>query len=280
MNACIQTIKDYGLRSIGYGERLLPKSDFTLCEQFTLIGSGLLWNIYFGVLALCLGFFAATAIALAKGSNIWILRKPAQWFVFIFRGSPLFIQFFLFYELFVLLPKMGWDLNFGIAEISIESRWLTRAWMGALIVLFLNTTAYTAEIFYGALKSIPKGDIEAADAYGLSGWNRFRRVIWPTMLRLAWPAYTNEAIFMFHATTLVYFSGFPAWKQKGDALYYASYFADKTFNPFIPYPILAMYFIMLTMLVIGLYSLINTRLNKHLKLERRQKIHFKPQMFR
>jgi polar amino acid transport system permease protein len=64
------------------------------------------------------------------------------------------------------------------------------------------------------------------------------------MLRLAWPAYTNEAIFLFHATTLVFFSGFPAFAQKGDALYYANYFADKTFNPFIPYPIVAFYFIL------------------------------------
>ena len=66
------------------------------------------------------------------------------------------------------------------------------------------------------------------------------------MLRLAWPAYTNEAIFLFHATTLVFFSSFPAWQQRGDALYYANYFADKTFNPFVPYPILAGYFILLT----------------------------------
>ena len=64
------------------------------------------------------------------------------------------------------------------------------------------------------------------------------------MLRLGWPAYTNEAIFLFHATTLVYFSGFPAFAQKGDALYYANYFADKTFNPFIPYPIVGFYFIL------------------------------------
>ncbi len=67
------------------------------------------------------------------------------------------------------------------------------------------------------------------------------------MLRLAWPAYTNEAIFLFHATTLVFFSGFPAFQQKGDALYYANYFADKTFNPFVPYPIVAFYFILLTL---------------------------------
>ncbi len=280
MNSCLQTIQDYGLRSIGIGERLLPKSDFTLCEQFTLIGSGLLWNIYFGVLALLVGFFLSTAVGLAKSSRVWFIRKPAEWFIFIFRGSPLFIQFFLFYEAFVLLPKMGWDINLGFAEITVETRWLTRAWLGALIVLILNTSAYAGEIFYGALKSIPKGDIEAADAYGLSGWSRFRRVIWPTMLRLAWPAYTNEAIFMFHATTLVFFASFPAWGQKGDALYYASYFADKTFNPFIPYPILAMYFIMLTMTVIFFYGMVNKHLNRHLPQEKRRKLRIRPQVIR
>ncbi|AXX97131.1 ABC transporter permease [Profundibacter amoris] len=280
MNSCLQTIQDYGLRSIGIGERLLPKSDFTLCEQFTLIGSGLLWNIYFGVLALLVGFFLSTAVGLAKSSRVWFIRKPAEWFIFIFRGSPLFIQFFLFYEAFVLLPKLGWDINLGFAEITVETRWLTRAWLGALIVLILNTSAYAGEIFYGALKSIPKGDIEAADAYGLSGWTRFRRVIWPTMLRLAWPAYTNEAIFMFHATTLVFFASFPAWGQKGDALYYASYFADKTFNPFIPYPILAMYFIMLTMTVIFFYGMVNKRLNRHLPQEQRRKLRIRPQVIR
>ena len=280
MNSCLQTIQDYGLRSIGIGERLLPKSDFTLCEQFTLIGSGLLWNIYFGVLALLFGFFLSTAVGLAKSSSVWFIRKPAEWFIFIFRGSPLFIQFFLFYEAFVLLPKLGWDINLGFAQITVETRWLTRAWLGALIVLILNTSAYAGEIFYGALKSIPKGDIEAADAYGLSGWTRFRRVIWPTMLRLAWPAYTNEAIFMFHATTLVFFASFPAWGQKGDALYYASYFADKTFNPFIPYPILAMYFIMLTMTVIFFYGMVNKRLNRHLPQEKRRKLRIRPQVIR
>ncbi|MGB0967719.1 MAG: ABC transporter permease [Halocynthiibacter sp.] len=278
--SCWETVQSYAFRSLGYGERLLPRSDFTLCDQFTLIGSGMIWNIYFGILALFFGFFLSTAVALGKfSSNPWF-RKPAEIFVFIFRGSPLFIQFFLAYETFVLLPKIGMDLNLGFTEITVETRWLTKAWMGALIVLFLNTSAYAGEIFYGALKSIPKGDIEAADAYGLSGWTRFRRIIFPTMLRLGWPGYTNEAIFMFHATTLVFFSSFPAWRQQGDALYYASYFADKTFNPFVPYPILAFYFILLTLCVIGLYGAINKRLNRHLPSNSRQKIKYRPKLIR
>ena len=272
---CLDTIAAYGLRSIGIGERLLPRSDFTLCQQVTLIGSGMLWNIYFGVLALASGFFFAIALAVGKAAKAPLLRKPCEWFIFVFRGSPLFIQFFLAYEAFVLLPREGIEI-FGI---TTETRWLTRAWAGALVVLFLNTSAYTAEIFYGALRSVPKGDLEAADAYGLSGFARFRKIVWPTMMRLAWPAYTNEAIFLFHATTLVFFSSFPAWQQRGDALYYANYFADKTFNPFVPYPIVAIYFILLTLAVIGVFNLLNRRLNRHLPGQAKR-IRYRPQVIR
>ena len=251
--SCLDTLQSYAFRSLGFGERALPQSDFTLCEQATLIGSGMIWNIYFGAVALVAGFFLAVAVALARTSHHGWLRKPAEWFVFVLRGSPLFIQFFFGYFLFLSLkgqfPAMGL---------------FTSAWAGALVVLFLNTAAYSAEIFHGALQAIPRGDLEAADAYGLSGWTKFRRVTFPTMLRLAWPAYTNEAIFLFHATTLVFFTGFPALQQRGDALYYAQYFADKTFNPFVPYPILAGYFILLTLAVIALFHRASRRLNRHL----------------
>ena len=69
---------------------------------------------------------------------------------------------------------------------------------------------------------------------------------------------------MLHATTLVFFSGFPAWRQKGDALYYANYIADKTFNPFIAHPVAASYFILMTLVIIGIWGLIERRLNRHL----------------
>ncbi len=273
---CWETIGAYAFRSLGYGERLLPKSDFTLCQQFTLIGSGLIWNIYFGVLALAFGFFLANALALAKTARSAWVRKPAEWFIFVFRGSPLFIQFFLGYQLFVLLPKNGVEL-WGI---TVHTDWLTKAWAGALFVLFLNTAAYSAEIFHGALMAVPKGDLEAADAYGITGFARFRRILWPTMLRLGWPAYTNEAIFLFHATTLVFFSSFPAFRQQGDALYYAGYFADKTYNPFIPYPIVGFYFICLTLLLTWAFSLVNRRLNRHLPSNQRARIRLRPQLIR
>ena len=262
--SCLQTISDYSFRSLGYGERLLPKADITLCEQFVLIGSGMIWNIYFGMFALFFGFFFATSLALGKNSKFWLFNAPSRAFIFIFRGSPLFIQFFFAYDLFIIIPKLGMDIELGFLTVTVETRWLTKAWLGALIVLFLNTSAYAAEIFYGALRAVPSRDIEAADSFGFSGMKKFRRIIWPTMMRLAWPSYTNEAIFLFHATTLVFFTGFPAWRQKGDAIYYASYFAEKTFNPFVPYPIVGFYCILFTLLIIGIFSIVNKRLNRHL----------------
>ncbi len=266
--SCWDTIQAYAFRSLGYGERLLPREGFTLCEHFTLIGSGMIWNVYFGLIALVSGFFLANLLALGKASsNMW-LHRPADYFILIFRGSPLFIQFFLAYFIFLELK------NAGVLP------WLTSAWAGALIVLFLNTAAYSAEIFYGAYKSVPRGEVEAADAYGMTGWTRFRRVIWPTQLRLAWPAYTNEGIFLFQSTTLVFLSGFPAQRQQGDALYYAQYFADKTFNPFVPYPILAMYFVLFTLVLIGVMGFVNRRLNRHLPQEARKKMRLRPMMMR
>ena len=82
--SCLQTISDYGLRAIGIGERLLPREDFTLCQQFTLIGSGMIWNVYFGVFALVSGFCLATLVAVGKNSAAPLARKTAEWLSFCF----------------------------------------------------------------------------------------------------------------------------------------------------------------------------------------------------
>ncbi len=283
MRTCAESFDAYILRALGrnWGERLLPRGlDITFCDQIILIASGLIWTVYFAALAIFIGFFLAVAVAVAKFSeNPW-LSRPAATFIFIFRGSPLFIQFFFFYSAFVLLPRAGIDIPLGFVTLTVQTSALTTAQVGGLIVLVLNTTAYSAELFVGALRSIPKGDLEAADAYGMTGVTRFRRVVFPSMLRLAWPSYTNEAIFLTHSTTLVFLSAFPAREQAGEAFYYARYFVDQTFNPFVGYPIVAAYFIALTLAIVGLFGIVNRYLNRHLPQERRQRIRFRPQYLR
>ncbi len=283
MRTCAESFHGYILRALGreYGERLLPRNlDITLCDQMFLIASGLIWNIYFAALAIFFGFFLAVVVAVAKFSENRLLSVPASTFVFVFRGSPLFIQFFFFYSAFVLLPRTGIDIPLGFTTLTVQTSALTTAQVGGLVVLILNTTAYSAELFHGALRSVPKGDLEAADAYGMGGLTKFRRVVWPNMLRLAWPSYTNEAIFLTHSTTLVFLSAFPARQQAGEAFYYARYFVDQTFNPFVAYPLVAAYFIVLTLAIIGLFGLVNRSLNRHLPREKRQRMRFRPQYIR
>ena len=77
----------------------------------------------------------------------------------------------------------------------------------------------------------------------------------------------------------MFFSGFPSLRQQGDALYYASYFASKTFNPFVPYPIVAFYFILLTLVIIGIFNLANRRLNRHMP-QAAKRIRYRPQLIR
>jgi polar amino acid transport system permease protein len=276
---CAEAIQAYALRAIGIGERLLPRSDIGICEQVVLIGSGMIWNVYFAVLALGLGFFFAVALALAKASPNRCCASPPSGSSSSSAAHRSSSSSSWPTRLRASAARRGRNASSGVA-IEAETRWFARAWLGALIVLWLNTSAYSAEIFYGALRSVPKGDLEAADAYGLTGWKKFRRITFPTTMRLAWPAYTNEAIFLFHSTALVFFSGFPAFQQRGDALYYANYFADRTFNPFIPYPIVAIYFVLFTLLIIWIFGAINTRLNRHLPQEVRPRLRYRPQVIR
>ena len=95
MSSCWATFQDYGLRSIGIGERILPKTDITICEQVVLIGSGLIWNIYFGIIAVFFGFWFSIILAVGKNNKLALFRIPSESIIFVFRGSPLFFNFSL-----------------------------------------------------------------------------------------------------------------------------------------------------------------------------------------
>jgi ABC-type arginine/histidine transport system permease subunit len=77
------------------------------------------------------------------------------------------------------------------------------AYFCSVLSLTLNTAAYSAEIFRGGIEGVPHGEIEAARACGMSGALLYRRIILPKALRIAWPAYTNEVVFLLQASSLV-----------------------------------------------------------------------------
>jgi ABC-type arginine/histidine transport system permease subunit len=76
-------------------------------------------------------------------------------------------------------------------------------WFCAILTLSLNTAAYSSEIFRGALQAVPRGEVEAAMALGMSALQRLRFILFPRALAAAWPAYTNEVVYQLQATSLV-----------------------------------------------------------------------------
>ena len=164
-------------------------------EIFTPRTLGMYWDgtvttIQLVFLSLLLGLMIALPLGILRTSrNPWI-NKPIWAYVYFFRGTPLLIQIYY-----------GVTLIDGIQE-SIFWPLVKNPFFPCLLAFTLNTAAYTTEIIRGAVEQTPKGEIEAAKAYGMSYWQTLRRIILPSALRRALPAYSNEVIFMLHGSAI------------------------------------------------------------------------------
>ena len=240
-------------------------------QDFIVLAKPAAFNLYFALASIPLGFPFAVVLALGKASRSRWKSFLSKAFIYAFRGSPLFIQFFMFYSIMLALNKPMWK-PMGIDDIVLHPLFL------GPFVLMLNTSAYAAEIFYGALKTVPKGEVEAALSVGMDKWAVFRTVTWPNMLRLAWPAYTNEMVFLFHATTVVYFT-LPVFNDQKDLMNKAGEMFEKDYNVFLHFSVAAFYFVMISMVIFWLANIINKRLNRHIKVEPKP-LSFKPKYLR
>ena len=225
-------------------------------DDLAIMAPAVLFNIYFALASIPLGFMFAVFLALGKASTNPVINRLSRGYIYAFRGSPLFIQFFMFYSLALSLNMTMWR------PMGISGFVLHPLFIGPL-VLVLNTAAYTAEIFYGALRAVPRGEVEAARAYGMSGKQQFRRVIWPNLIRLAWPAYTNEVVFLFHATAIVYFA-LPVIGAQRDLMITAKDLFERDYNAFLHFSVAALYFLMVSLVVFFVFGLIYQRLTRHM----------------
>jgi len=241
-------------------------------NELTIFAPAALFNIYFAAASIPIGFVLAVVFALAKASpNPWISRL-ARGYIYAFRGSPLFIQFFMFYSLALSLNISVWK-PWGI------SGWVLHPLFIGPLVLILNTTAYTAEIFYGALRAVPRGEIEAARAYGMSRRQQFRSVTWPNLIRLAWPAYTNEVVFLFHATAVVYLA-LPVVGAQQDLMATAKGLFERDYNAFLHFPVAALYFLAVSLVVFFLFGLVYKHLMRHMPAPQRPRMRYAPKWMR
>ena len=156
--------------------------------------SGLLITVETVSLACTAGFLLAWPICQARMSRNPLLSGAAFCYITVFRGTPLLCQLYLFYygagEIRPLLDSVGlWTL-------------FRQAFFCCILAFSLNTSAYQAEIFRGAIASVPKGQIEAAKALGLSRWRVLRHVVFPQAFLVALRPLGNELISMIKASAL------------------------------------------------------------------------------
>lgn len=224
--------------------------------ELAIFAPAVLFNIYFAAASIPLGFVLAVFLALGKASANPLISRLSRGYIYALRGSPLFIQFFMFYSLALSFNVSLWK-PWGISGFVLHPLFI------GPLVLTLNTAAYTAEIFYGALRAVPRGEVEAARAYGMSRMQQFRHVIWPNLIRLAWPAYTNEVVFLFHATAIVYFA-LPVIGLQKDLMITAKELFERDYNAFLHFSVAALYFLAVSLVVFFLFGLVYRRLMRHM----------------
>ena len=156
---------------------------------------GAVLTIEITAISVAIGLVLAIPMALLRVSKNPLLWGPAYVYILYFRGTPLLVQIFLIY----------YGSGQFVPELQALGLWglFREAWFCAVLTLTLNTTAYTAEILRGSIRAVPHGEVEAARSCGMSGGLLYRRIVLPKAFRLALPAYSNEVVFLFQATSLV-----------------------------------------------------------------------------
>ncbi len=162
-------------------------------KEFPRLVDGALLTAELVGLSVLAGFVLAIPIALSRLARSPLLWAPAYGYIWFFRGTPLLLQI---YMLYYGTGQFPWVTDSVLWPVLREAYWC------ALISFTLNTAAYQAEVLRGAILGVPHGEVEAARACGMSGALVYRRIVLPKAFRLALPAYSNEVVFLFQATSL------------------------------------------------------------------------------
>ncbi|MBK4139496.1 ABC transporter permease subunit [Corynebacterium macginleyi] len=167
-----------------------------LFDQRIAIAS--LHTIAITILSMIIGVVGGAMLAVMRMSPNPILRAVAWIFLWLFRGTPIYVQL-VFWG---LLSAIYQSINLGFAEVSLQSV-LTNAFFLAVMGLGLNEAAYMAEIVRSGISSVPEGQKEASKALGMSWWMTMRRTVLPQAMRIIIPPTGNEFISLLKTSSLV-----------------------------------------------------------------------------
>lgn len=205
-------------------------TDDLYTQIITIVSRGIWVTVFVTIVA----FFSASLIGLllAVGSlsNSLILRQLSRFYIEIIRGIPILVL--LIYIAFVGAPALVALLNWVAEPLGIEpmrTRDISLLWR-AVIALTIGYSAFIAEVFRAGIQSVELGQIEAAKALGLNGWQRFRHIIFPQAIRTILPPLGNDFIALIKDSSLVSVLGVADIAQLGKIYSAGSYKYLETYN--------------------------------------------------
>lgn len=146
--------------------------------------AGVTVTLPLALVSFAIALVIATVVALIQYARVPVLRQIARFYIWVVRGTPLFVQLYIVF--------------FGLPDLGITLDPLPTA----VLVLSINTGAYSAETMRGALESVPAGQVEAGYCVGMSYLQVMRRIVLPQALRTAFPPLSNELISLVKDTSL------------------------------------------------------------------------------
>jgi polar amino acid transport system permease protein len=186
---------------VGYWPLFMEGLWMTIQLTIVSISAGMLLGLSLGVVASANGKLAPPGRAARR------LLLPAQWltaaYVGFFRGTPLFVQILLVH--FALMPMLVHP-EAGLlvsGEAAARFRQEHGAFLSGALALTLNAGAYISEIFRAGIQSVPRGQLEAAQALGIPHLVALRLVVLPQAFRRMVPAFVNEAVTLTKDSSLV-----------------------------------------------------------------------------
>ena len=146
--------------------------------------SGIIMTLPLALVSFIFAMIIAIVCAMIQYAKVPVLKYVVQFYIWIFRGTPMLVQLFIMY--------------FGMQSIGVRISAIT----AALIVFSLNTGAYCAETIRGSIESVPQGQMEAGYCVGMSYMQIMMHIILPQALKIAIPPLFNSLIALVKDTSL------------------------------------------------------------------------------
>ncbi len=225
-------------------------TDELYTQVITIVSKGIWVTAFVTIITFLIASAFGLLLAVGSLSRFMVFRQLARFYIEIVRGIPILVL--LFYIAFVAAPALVVAINWLIEPLGFDpmrTRDLSMMWK-AILALTIGYSAFIAEVFRAGIQSVEEGQIEAAKALGLNGWQRFRQIIFPQAIRTILPPLGNDFIALIKDSSLVSVLGVADITQLGKI------YAAGSFRFFETYNIVAYVYLMMTVtLSLGLRKL-------------------------